>query len=91
MIKTGKLGIVRCTGKDMAKLRSDCWHRDGGLCQECGESTYWHPRYDGDPLAYDMAHIKSRGAGGSDVLENVRVECHSCPIGRPLHRLSLEA
>jgi 5-methylcytosine-specific restriction endonuclease McrA len=78
MIKTGKLGIVRCTGKDLADLRLACWERDKGRCQECGEALYYQPRFGGDPLGYDMAHIKSRGAGGSDVLENVRCLCHQC-------------
>jgi 5-methylcytosine-specific restriction endonuclease McrA len=77
MIHVGKLGIMRLTGPDLAKLRRDCWERDKGRCQECGVLTYWGPRFAGDPLAYDMAHIKSRGAGGSDVLENVRTLCHA--------------
>jgi 5-methylcytosine-specific restriction endonuclease McrA len=78
MIHTGKLGIVRLTGPDLAKLRRDCWERDKGLCQNCGIPTLYNARFDGDPIAYDMAHIRSRGAGGSDVLENTQALCHSC-------------
>ena len=78
MIKVGKLGIVRLTGKDLEKLRDDCWERDRGRCQACGDFVYYSPRWDGDTLAFDMAHIKSRGAGGSDTLENVRTLCHKC-------------
>lgn len=34
--KVGNLGIVRLTGAAMDQLRSDCYWRDGGICQECG-------------------------------------------------------
>lgn len=78
MIRTGKLGIVRLTGVDLANLRRQCWFRDKGECQDCGVRTFYAARFDGDPLAYDMAHIKSRGAGGSDVIENVKTKCHEC-------------
>jgi 5-methylcytosine-specific restriction endonuclease McrA len=74
----GNLGIVRLTGQDLAALRRACWERDQGKCQVCGISTYWQARFAGDPQAYDMAHIKSRGAGGSDTLDNVRTLCHRC-------------
>jgi 5-methylcytosine-specific restriction endonuclease McrA len=77
-IAVGKLGIVRVTGADMADLRSRRWRLDRGICHTCGIATFYWPRFDGDPQAYDMAHIVSRGAGGSDVIENVRTECHSC-------------
>ena len=77
-VRVGKLGIVRLTGKDLEKLRRDCWYRDNFTCAACLTATNYEPRYTGDPRAYDMAHIKSRGAGGSDVLDNVRALCHSC-------------
>lgn len=70
--------VVRLTGNALTILRLQCWVRDGIWCKECGQRTYWEPRYEGDPQAYDMAHIVSRGAGGSDVLENVRALCHAC-------------
>jgi len=72
----GRLGIVRLSGPLLTKLRLDCWIRAKGRCEKCGERLYYQARYPGDPLAYDMAHIKSRGAGGSDVLENVQALCH---------------
>lgn len=74
----GKLGIVRLKGAALEDLRHACWLRDLGNCQNCRAFTFWKPRFDGDPVGYDMAHIKSRGAGGSDTLENVRCLCHSC-------------
>jgi len=72
----GKLGIVRLYGKALTELRLAVWDRDRGICQKCGDRLYYQARYPGDPLAYDMAHIKSRGAGGSDTLENTRALCH---------------
>ena len=76
--RVGKLGIVRLDAIEMKALRAACWDRDKGICQETGERLYWEPRFPGDPLAYDMAHIRSRGAGGNDTLDNVRALCHSC-------------
>ena len=74
----GHLGIVRLKGKALARLRVDCYTRDKGICQDCGIFTYFYPRFAGDPEAYDMAHIVSRGAGGSDFLSNIRCLCHAC-------------
>jgi len=74
----GKLGIVRLYGAKLRQLREDCWNRAQGICERCFSALYYEPRFDGDPIAYDMAHKKSRGAGGSDVLENVECLCHSC-------------
>lgn len=69
--------IVRLTGRALAMLRLDCFIRDKGVCQVCGKAVYFQARFPGDPMAYDMAHIHSRGAGGSDCLENVRCLCHT--------------
>src|SRR5580658_4247436 len=63
-------GRIRLKGKALEQLRRDRWIADKGICKKCGQRTYFNSRYDGDPLAYDMAHIISRGAGGSDTLEN---------------------
>ena len=69
--------IIRLKGDPLSKLREACYKRDGGLCVKCGQVVTdkvpdWHPR------KYDMAHIKSRGAGGEDVLDNIETWCHSC-------------
>jgi len=72
-----KPGRIRLRGPALTALRKLCWARDRGVCQECGCLLFWEPRFPGDPRAYDMAHIKSRGAGGSDVIDNVRALCHA--------------
>ena len=70
-------GRTRLKGADLAMLRLECLQRDHGRCCECGVRVSdslpdWHP------LKYHMAHIKSRGSGGPDVIENVRVLCGDC-------------
>ena len=72
----GKTGRVRLRGEKLESLRRECWERDEGICQRCGVVTDWLPRFDGDPLAFDMAHKVSRGAGGSDTINNVETLCH---------------
>jgi hypothetical protein len=71
-------GKVRRFGPALTKLRRDCWNRDHGWCRTCQVATRYEPLFDGDPQAFDMAHIQSLGAGGSDVLENVQTQCHRC-------------
>jgi len=66
----GKLGRIRLKGKPLADLRRQCFTRDGWACVDCGVGVSWASGH--------MAHIKSRGAGGSDVLENVRTKCAGC-------------
>ena len=68
---------VRLKGDPLKKLRQACFERDGGMCVKCGipvrdDLPDWHPR------KYDMMHKRSRGAGGSDVLDNVETGCHAC-------------
>lgn len=78
--------VIRLCGTALAHLRYQRWVRDLCRCQAiledgksvCGVEVYFQARFDGDPLAFDMSHIQSRGAGGSDTLENVRTKCHSC-------------
>lgn len=76
--RVGKLGIVRLVGNDMKALRERVYDRDGGRCQwkangaSCG---LWMPK-DGDLYTRaHLAHIVSRGAGGSDTEENTRILC----------------
>jgi len=66
----GKTGRIRLKGEDLAKLRRDCFVRDGWKCRDCSRRISW--------VSGHMAHIISRGAGGSDVLENVLTKCAEC-------------
>jgi 5-methylcytosine-specific restriction endonuclease McrA len=71
-------GRIRLKGKALEDLRLKRFWRDNETCRKCGERVYFTARFDGDPQAYDMAHIVSRGAGGSDVIGNVETWCHRC-------------
>jgi len=74
--RTHKL-VVRLTGLALTALRYECWKRDEHRCQECGKVCHPFPRFDGDPDAYDMAHIRNKRMYG-DTLDNVRTLCHKC-------------
>lgn len=74
-IRIGKTGRVRLSGLAIHFLRVYVYQRDSHRCQTCGIETFFLPRFYSDPLAYHMAHIQSRGAGGSDLPSNVRVLC----------------
>ena len=65
----GKTGRIRLRGKKLEQLRRDCFERDGYRCTcGCKQPVTWE--------VGDMAHIVSRGAGGSDILSNVRTMTH---------------
>jgi 5-methylcytosine-specific restriction endonuclease McrA len=84
---------MRLTGKALEDLRRQCFERDGYRCQhirafpamkrgtvydaKCDKQVTW----DGYRTGH-MAHIKSRGAGGGDTLDNVITKCAECHIGR---------
>jgi hypothetical protein len=69
--------VVRVKGKAMEALRIACYLRDGGRCVICATIT-WLNAPEEHPRKADMAHVKSRGAGGQDILSNVRNLCHRC-------------
>ena len=70
----GKTGRVRLRGKKLENLRRECFTRDESCCvwEGCGKSLRWESGYSD---SMHMAHIVSRGAGGSDVISNVRSLC----------------
>jgi len=86
-IKIGKTGTVRLTGKDLEELRRACFVRDDYKCQhifndrpyprKCLHFVTWER---GSLQSGHMAHIKSRGASGSDTLDNVVTKCSRCHI-----------
>lgn len=68
-----KPGIVRLRGKELAKLRRDCFERDGYRCQKCGKRVYGHVSAL-NPLRAHMAHVRNKRMFG-DCLSNVRTLC----------------
>lgn len=74
--KPGKMGIVRLYDYALAELRIQCFARDRGLCQECGQFTIFDAPHEWDN-SFHMAHIQAKRRGG-DVLSNVRVLCGGC-------------
>ncbi len=74
-VRVGVTGTIRLDGDDLTALRRACYERDGGHCVICGRSVMWESGYYG---SMHMAHIKARGAGGSDTLENVETKCPRC-------------
>ena len=63
---------TRLKGKAMSALRWKVFMRAEGCCEVCGEEVPWDGPW---WLKGDLAHIKSRGAGGDDSEENCRWEC----------------
>lgn len=66
----------RLKGAALARLRQQCWDRDGGECRECLKHTNYL-LYKEHPDSYHMAHIKAKRIGG-DSLNNVRTLCGDC-------------
>jgi hypothetical protein len=72
---------VRLTGKKYTEFRRKVYERDV-FCRSCGGDAPLYDR-DGNFNLYDcghVSHIVSRGAGGSDTMENVIWECYTCHI-----------
>ena len=71
-------GKVRLSGPEMAVLRQDAFNRSHGQCENsvtnerdrCPVRIYWG--------SFHLAHIISRGRGGSDTIENVLACCPDC-------------
>ena len=66
----GKLGRLRLKGKALESLRRRVFERDGWHCRECLVGCSWDSGH--------LAHIISRGAGGSDTEDNTRLLCGDC-------------
>ena len=66
----GKTGRIRLKGEALEGLRQRVFLRDKWTCQDCGVVCSWTSGH--------LAHIKSRGAGGSDTEENTRLLCIDC-------------
>lgn len=72
--------VIRLTGDDLESLRELVWQRDGHHCVKCGKWVALNA--DDSFKKMDLAHIKSRGAGGSDTADNTYCSCHCCHIGK---------
>ena len=74
-VRIGKVtGKIRLSGQALDQLRDRVYRRDQGRCQWplCG---VWMPKYGSVFNRAHMAHIRSRGASGSDTDSNVRILC----------------
>jgi 5-methylcytosine-specific restriction endonuclease McrA len=69
---------IRLVGLELEQLRIDCWNRDGRRCVICLRPVRLKA---GSFDSLHMAHVKGRGAGGPDVLENVVAKCMDCHSG----------
>lgn len=63
----------RMTAEELDALRAECWLRDGGKCQECGNDTLFNAPIEWDN-SFHMAHIKNKRMYG-DHIDNVQTEC----------------
>jgi 5-methylcytosine-specific restriction endonuclease McrA len=68
----GKLGVIRLKGPALAALRRARFILDRWKCVDCGRPVSWASGH--------LSHLVSRGAGGSDVIENVRTKCGDCHL-----------
>lgn len=70
----------RLKGADLERLRLECYVRDRGYCVKCsGRVLYYEERFEGDPEAYHMSHIRNKRMWG-DVLSNVETTHARCHI-----------
>lgn len=78
-----KAAPTRLTGKAETELRRQVYERANGLCAVCRMPA---PLYDADGN-FDVftcghrAHVKGKGRGGPDSLENSAWKCPRCHIG----------
>jgi hypothetical protein len=70
---------IRLIGKAYTDFRKNVHNRAHGMCEKCGD---WSPyllggRFDLIQCGH-ISHIKSRGAGGSDTMDNGEWLCFWC-------------
>lgn len=61
----------------MGSIRKQVYIRDHGECQDCGKKL---PLNGSVFQRAHFAHIKGRGQGGEDSVENGQILCHDCHI-----------
>ena len=72
---------IRLKGKAYQAFRKQVFETHGGKCSGCGRFAplYHNGRFDVF-LCGHVSHRKSRGAGGSDEINNVEWQCYFCHI-----------
>lgn len=79
---------IRLDAKGMLELRQDALYRSGLRCENsidgerCNKRIAWHN--------FHLAHIVSRGRGGSDCLKNVLAACQECHFEDTANRRKLQ-
>lgn len=68
---------VRLKREELQALRIARFMLDGGRCVDC-HTFVWLDAPLENPLRMHLAHEVSRGAGGSDTIENTRTKCGRC-------------
>jgi len=71
------LSPVRLEGAQLAELRLAVFHRDGYKCVTCGRPVCDSP-HAWFAMQAQLAHVVSRGAGGSDSTANCVCKCGFC-------------
>ena len=70
---------MRLTGHALTALRDERFALDNFRCVNCGRKVN-DDLPDWDKRKAHLAHIISRGAGGSDTIENTRTKCRDCHL-----------
>ena len=81
---------IRLNAQEMKELRQNAFARSGGQCENsvtpkgdrCPVRIYWGTG--------QLAHIVSRGRGGSDELKNVLMCCAECHLEDTRNRTKLQ-
>jgi hypothetical protein len=79
LVRVGKLGIVRLTGKALTKLRHERFDMDGHRCVDCHVLVAWDEREAEElnlPVG-ELSHRRPKRLYG-DTLENTCCRCRRC-------------
>ena len=66
---------IKLTGADYHRLRYEAWYNAGGCCEVCFRYATFEPGRENHGVIH---HVKSKGSGGDDSLENVVWLCNVC-------------
>ena len=76
---------IKLSKSAWGKLREQVWNEQAGKCDSCGKWVALHGTTIFDTA--HLAHIKSRGSGGGDLRDNVKILCYGCHFGAGEHGL----